>query len=51
MKMFWEPLVVQWLTICLPVAGDTLLVQEDATCHGATKPESKQLLRLIHVNV
>lgn len=28
MKMFCEPLVVQWLIICLPIAGDTLLVQE-----------------------
>ena len=33
-------LVVQWLRICLPVQGTWVraLVQEDHTCHGATKP-------------
>ena len=29
-----------WLRICLSMQGmrDQLLVQEDPTCHGATKP-------------
>ena len=33
-------LVVQWLRICLPMQGTRVrsLVQEDPTCHGATKP-------------
>ena len=33
-------LVVQWLRICLPMQGTRVraLVQEDATCRGATKP-------------
>ena len=33
-------LVVQWLRICLPMQGIQVrsLVQEDSTCHGATKP-------------
>ena len=33
-------LVVQWLRICLPTHGTRVraLVQEDPTCHGATKP-------------
>ena len=33
-------LVVQWLRIRLPVQGTWVqaLVQEDPTCHGATKP-------------
>ena len=32
--------VVQWLRICLPMQGTGVqaLVQEDPTCHGATKP-------------
>ena len=31
----------QWLRICLPVQGTWVLplVQEDPTCHGATKPQ------------
>ena len=33
-------LVAQWLRICLPMQGTRVwaLVQEDLTCHGATKP-------------
>ena len=33
-------LVAQWLRICLPMQGTQVwsLVQEDATCRGATKP-------------
>ena len=33
-------LVVQWLRICLPMQGTRVqaLVQEDPTCHKATKP-------------
>ena len=33
-------LVAQWLRICLPMQGTWVraLVQEDPTCHGATKP-------------
>ena len=33
-------LVAQWLRIRLPVQGTQVqaLVQEDPTCHGATKP-------------
>ena len=33
-------LVVQWLRICLPMQGTWVraLVQEEPTCHGATKP-------------
>ena len=36
----WKSLVVQWLRIHLPVKGIRVrsLVQEDPTCHGATKP-------------
>ena len=32
-------LVAQWLRVCLPVQGTWVraLVQEDPTCHGATK--------------
>ena len=35
-------LVVQWLRIRLPMQGTQVraLVQEDPTCHGATKPVS-----------
>ena len=35
-------LVAQWLRICLPMQGTRVraLVQEDPTCHGATKPMS-----------
>ena len=35
-------LVAQWLRICLPMQGTQVrsLVQEDPTCHGATKPAS-----------
>ena len=33
-------LVVQWIRTCLPMQGTQArsLVQEDPTCHGATKP-------------
>ena len=33
-------LVAQWLRVCLPMQGTWVraLVQEDPTCHGATKP-------------
>ena len=33
-------LVVQWISICLPMQGTRVqgLAQEDPTCHGATKP-------------
>ena len=36
----WASLVVQWLTIRLPMQGTRVrsLVQEDPTCCGATKP-------------
>ena len=36
----WASLVEQWLRICLPIQGTQVqaLVQEDPTCHGATKP-------------
>ncbi|XP_059967992.1 uncharacterized protein LOC132498418 isoform X2 [Mesoplodon densirostris] len=36
----WTSLVVQWLRIRLPMKGTRVraLVQEDPTCHGATKP-------------
>ena len=36
----WTFLVVQWLGIRLPMQGTWVqaLVQEDPTCHGATKP-------------
>ena len=35
----WSSLVVWWLGICLPMQRTQVrsLVQEDATCHGATK--------------
>ena len=35
-------LVAQWLRICLPMQGKRVraLVQEDPTCHEATKPMS-----------
>ena len=38
--IFRASLVVQWLRICLPLQGTRVraLVQEDPTCHGATKP-------------
>ena len=37
---YWTSLVVQWLRICLTMQGTWVqaLVQEDPTCHGATKP-------------
>ena len=37
---FGTSLVAQWLRICLPMQGTRVrsLVQEDPTCHGATKP-------------
>ena len=36
----WASLLVQWLRICLPMQGTRVqaLVQEDSTCHRATKP-------------
>ena len=36
----WSSLVVQWIRMCLPLQGTQVrsLVQEDSTCHGATKP-------------
>ena len=36
----WTSLVAQWIRIHLPVQGTWVgpLVQEDLTCHGATKP-------------
>ena len=36
----WASLVAQWLRICLPMQGTRVqaLVQEDPTCHRATKP-------------
>ena len=39
MKNFWASLVAQWLRIRLPMQGTWVqaLVQEDPTCHGATK--------------
>ena len=39
-KNYGTPLVVQWLRTCLPVQGTWVQapVQEDPTCHGATKP-------------
>ena len=40
MDLGGAPLVVQWLSICLPTQGTWVrsLVQEDPTCHGAMKP-------------
>ena len=37
---FWASLAAQWLRIRLPMQGTRVraLVQEDATCCGATKP-------------
>ena len=37
---FGTSLVVQWLRIHVPMQGTRIrsLVQEDPTCHGATKP-------------
>ena len=39
-KMTGASLVAQWLRIRLPMQGTQVraLVQEDPTCHGATKP-------------
>ena len=39
-EMWLASLVVQWLRIHLPMQGTQVrsLVQEDLTCHGATKP-------------
>ena len=39
-KIYRTSLVVQWLRIYLPMQGTRVqaLVQEDPTCHGATKP-------------
>ena len=39
-SMYWTSLVAQWLRIRLPMQGTLVrvLVQEDPTCHGATKP-------------
>ena len=39
-KLRGTSLVVQWLRIHLPMQGTRAqaLVQEDPTCHGATKP-------------
>ena len=39
-KMEGSSLMVQWLRIHLPMQGTGVqsLVQEDPTCHGATKP-------------
>ena len=36
----WTSLVVQWLSICLPMQGTGVwsLVRKDPTCHGAAKP-------------
>ena len=36
----WASLVAHWLRIRLPMQGTQVrsLVQEDPTCHGATKP-------------
>ena len=41
-KETWASLVAQWLRIRLPMQGTQVqaLVQEDPTCHGATKPVS-----------
>ena len=41
LKQCWgASLLVQWLRICLPMQRTWVqaLVQEDPTCHGATKP-------------
>ena len=52
-------LVAQWLRICLPMQGTRVwsLVQEDPTCHGATKPTCHnywahvpQLLKSTHLD-
>ena len=39
-------LLVQWLRICLPMEGTQVqpLIQEDHTCHRATKPMVHQLV-------
>ena len=39
---YWASLVAQWLRVCLPVQGTwvRVLVWEDPTCRGATRPVS-----------
>ena len=39
-RKYGTSLVAQWLRICLPMQGTWVwaLVQEDPTCHAATKP-------------
>ena len=41
-RLLKTSLVAQWLRIHLPMQGTRVqaLVQEDPTCHGATKPMS-----------
>ena len=41
----WTSLLVQGLRLSLPIQGTGLqpLLQEDSTCHGATKPETTEL--------
>ena len=38
--LIWASLVAQWLMVCLPVQRTRVqaLVQEDPTCHEATRP-------------
>ncbi|XP_054947179.1 armadillo repeat-containing protein 1 isoform X1 [Physeter macrocephalus] len=40
LKIRWASMVAQWLRILLPMQATRVraLVQEDPTCHGATKP-------------
>ena len=47
-SVIWTSLVAQWLRICLPMQGTRVrsLVQEDPTCHRATKYHVPQLLNL-----
>ena len=44
--MILTSLEVQWLRVCLPVQGTWIqsLVQEDPTCHRATKPTTTESL-------
>ena len=44
--MLLTSLEVQWLRVCLPVQGTWIqsLVQEDPTCHRATKPTTTESL-------
>ena len=42
MPKTWASLVAQWFRVCLPMQGTRVrvLVWEDPTCHGVTRPVS-----------